>query len=49
MPEDSQSLEQPVDQDDGIVVDLGDVAVGELQVDELPPDPPDFDDCEEGT
>jgi len=31
-----------------LVVDLGDVAVDEIPVDQLPPDPPDFDDCEEG-
>lgn len=39
----------PADTEPGpLVVDLSDVAVQEIQVDELPADPPDFDDCEEG-
>lgn len=33
---------------DPLVVSLSDVAVEEVPVDLLPPDPPDFDDCEEG-
>jgi len=35
--------------DEGLVVDLGDVTVEELPQDCLPVDPPDFDDCEEGS
>jgi hypothetical protein len=41
-------MPEPEPETDGIPVDIGDVSVPELQVDELPLDPPDFDDCEEG-
>lgn len=31
-----------------LIVDEADVDVEEIQVDELPPDPPDYEDCEAG-
>lgn len=36
------------DETGGLVVDMSDVSVDELPQDRLPPDPPDYDDCEEG-
>jgi len=44
----SETPDPPADEE-GLVVDLGDVTVAELPQDLLPVDPPDFDDCEEGS
>jgi hypothetical protein len=44
----TQAAPETPDDEGGLVVDMSDVSVDELPQDKLPPDPPDFDDCEEG-